>query len=130
MAANDARQGEYLDVEEVESGRRLPMCLEKGLPCRSPLALRRWFKAMVSENTLHGVSIHRDPKIVQGIPDSGVSPRRILVRHSDGQISNSISHPSPPKAPLGNREAGIRYISNKTQSLIMMFKLLIMQILE
>ncbi len=72
MKANDAHEGQYFDGEEVESGQGFPMCLKEGLPWRSRPALRRRIDPMLTKDTLHRVPIHRDPKIVKGIPDLGI----------------------------------------------------------
>lgn len=67
------------------------MCLKKRLLGRSrPLTFRRGLDAMVIENAFYGVSVNGDPEIVQSIPDPGVSPRLVLVRHFYGKIGNSF----------------------------------------
>lgn len=93
MVPNNSGKCEDFDGEEVDSGQNLPMCVQKGLPRHSPRSFRRRFDAMVIENALHGVSVRRDPEIVQGVPDPSVSPRLILVRYVYDKIGNSISYP-------------------------------------
>ena len=67
----------------------------------SSLALWGRFDTMISENAFYGVSVHGDPKIVQGIPDPGVSPGRILGRDSDRQIGNSVPKHGSPGTSFG-----------------------------
>ena len=64
------------------------MRLEKGLPrrSRSP-TLRRRFDTMVIEDTLNRIPVHDDPDIVQGVPNTSLTPRLILVRHFYDKIS-------------------------------------------
>ena len=52
------------------------------------------------KNTLYRISVHSDSEIVQGIPDSGVSPRLVFVRHFHDKIGNPISHPRSPRASI------------------------------
>ena len=56
---------------------------------------------MVIENAPDSVPIDRDPNIVQGIPDPGISPGLILSGHLNGQIGNPVSHPWPPGSSFG-----------------------------
>ncbi len=103
VVANDSRKGQDFDVEEVDTGQNLPMCCKKALPGRSrPLTLRRWFNAMVIKDTLYRVSVHGDSGIVHRIPDPGVSPRFVLVRHFHDKIGDFVSRPWPARASLGS----------------------------
>ncbi len=92
------------DCREIDRGRHVPVGLDKGFPCRLPLAIRRRFNAVSFEDIADRPVGNVVSQVGRGPLNPVVAPRRVFVCDAKDQLFNLIAYRRPARFLLSSKD--------------------------